>query len=106
MPQTSQFLADLVTRFRPQAAQSLCATYQLHLTGDSGGTWHLSIADQRCNLSSGPADNPNVTITMTSEDFNQLTAGHLDAVSAYLSGRIQIAGDIGLVTRLQSLFDL
>ncbi len=106
MSAPAEFLSTLVTRFRPQAAQNLCAVYQLHLTGHSGGTWRLIIADQQCRLSSGPTKNPDVAITMTADDFQQLAAGRLDALSAYVAGRIRIVGSISLVARLQSLFDL
>jgi putative sterol carrier protein len=105
MSAPADFLASFAARFRPDAAGDLRAVYQLHLTGDDGGLWHLTIADQQCRLASGQADQPSVTITMSVDDFSQLISGRLDGVSAYLAGRIQIAGDISLVTRLQSLFD-
>jgi len=105
MSTPADVLANFVARFRPQAAEDLRAVYQLNLTGDSGGAWHITIADQQCRLASGPADTPTVTITMSADDFGQLIAGRLDGVSAFLAGRIQIAGDMSLVTRLQSLFD-
>ena len=104
MSAPADVLAAFAARFRPDAAADLRAIYQLNLTGDNGGLWHLAIADQQCRLAPGQADDPSVTITMSVDDFSQLIAGQLDGVSAYLAGRIQIAGDLSLVTRLQSLF--
>lgn len=99
-------LAELVKRFRPTAAEGLKAVYQLHLTGDGGDSWHLTIADQRCQLEPGRAHEPDVTITLSVDDWKELIAGRLDPVGAYLSGRLQLSGDLTLATRLKSLFGL
>lgn len=99
-------LADLVKRFRAAAAEGLKAVYQLHLTGDCGDSWHLTIADQRCELEPGCAHEPDVTITLSVDDWKELVAGRLDPVGAYLSGRLQVSGDLTLATRLKGLFGL
>ena len=104
MAQPSAALKDLVSRFQPAAAEGLEATYQLSLTGDGGDTWHMVIADQKCELSSGPAERPDVSITMSVDDWNAVIAGQLDAIAGLFSGRIEIAGDLGLASRLQALF--
>ncbi len=99
-------LADFVKRFRPAAAENLKAVYQLHLTGDGGDSWHLTIADQQCQLEPGRAGKPDVTITISVDDWNELVAGRLEPVGAYLSGRLGVSGDLTLATRLKSLFGL
>jgi putative sterol carrier protein len=80
------------------------ATYELNLTGDEGGTWHLSIADEKCQLLEGPAAASDVAITISLEDWRELLAGRLDAFSAYLAGRIQVRGSIALAMQLQTIF--
>ena len=99
-------LAELAGRFRPETAEEMRATYQVHLTGDGGGVWNLTITDGKCRLADGPAEQPDVTITISVDDWSQLLAGQLDALSAYLCGRLQIAGDLSLATRLPALFGL
>ena len=106
MGEPSAFLAEVVKRFRPEAAEGLRAIYQIELVGDGGGVWHLTIAEQRCELARGPAERPGVAIKMSVGDWHELVAGRLDALSAYLSGRLQIAGDLSLATRIPSLFGL
>jgi putative sterol carrier protein len=91
MATAARALADLVGRFRPDAAEGMSATYELSLTGDEGGTWHLAIADQKCQLLEGSGD---------------LLAGRLDGFSAYLAGRIQVQGNLSLVMQLQTIFGL
>jgi len=110
MPSPAEELADLVARFRPDAADGIEAVYQLCLTSDSGapGTgdqvWHFVIADRRCRLSSGPASRPDVAITISVADWDDLTAGRLDPFSALLTGRLRVEGDLELATRLQAMF--
>jgi putative sterol carrier protein len=106
MAEPAAVLTDFVKRFRPEAADGLKAVYQLELTGDDGSLWHLAIANGACQLESGPAEAPDVAITVSQDDWDALTAGRLDAFSAFLSGRLRVEGDLALATRLQTLFGL
>ena len=106
MPTPAAVLANFVKRFSPSAAEGLKAVYQLHLTGDGGDVWHLIIADQKCQLASGPGESPDVAITMTVDDWEGLVEGRVDPFSAYISGRLGIAGDLSLASRLPALFSV
>lgn len=99
-------LQELVDRFRPDAAEGLSATYQLYVTGEGGGQWHLVIADRRCQLAAGRAESPDVAITLSADDWRAVVAKRLDPVSGLMAGRIQVAGDLSLASRLQTLFGL
>jgi putative sterol carrier protein len=99
-------LAELERRFRPEAAKGLKAIYQLHLTGEEGGTWHMVVMDQACRILKGAAPQPDTIICMSSEDWNLLVAGKMDAFAALLQGRLKIEGDMGLATRLPGLFGM
>jgi putative sterol carrier protein len=96
-------LADVVKRFRPEAAEGLNAVYQLHLTGEGGGVWHVSVANKQCHLSPGPATEADVTVAVSVEDWGEMVAGRLEAVTAFFSGRVQVSGDLGLVARLKDI---
>jgi putative sterol carrier protein len=104
MQTPQEMLDELITRFQPSAAEGLSAIYQLNLSGEGGGIWHMTVADQQCLLASGPASQADVIIGMTAIDWANLLAKTLDAYTAYFSGRLQIEGDMGLVMRLQALF--
>lgn len=106
MVSPEEYFAELERRFRPEAARGLNATYQLHLTGENGGTWHLVVMDQACRILKGAASQPSATIRISSQDWSLLAAGQLDAFSAVLQGRLKIEGDMGLATRLPSLFGM
>ena len=100
----AEVLSDFVGRFRPEAAQGLRVVYQLDLTGDEGGVWHLTIAQQECKLSTGPAPRADCSFTVAAADWRELVAGRLDALTAFFSGQIQVQGDLSLAARLESMF--
>ena len=47
-----------------------------------------------------PAD---VTMTMEGDAFNQMFAGKLNATSAFMTGKLKIAGDLGKAMKLEKL---
>jgi len=106
MASPEELLGELTKRFRSDAAAGLDLVYQLDLTGEGGGVWHVAIANDECSLVPGAASRPDVVITMSAEDWEKLMTGQLDAYSAFLQGRIDVAGDLSLAMKLQSLFGL
>jgi putative sterol carrier protein len=96
-------LHSLVKRFREEEAKDLTAVYQLRLTGDQGGLWHLTISDRHCLLAPGLAERPDVTITVAATEWVDLLAGRLDGYAAFVEGRVQVEGDLSLGLRRQGL---
>ena len=91
-------------RLNPQAAQGLDCVIQYDLTGDGGAQYHSKIKDGAATVSQGPHPSPSMTITMAAQDFVDMTSGKLDGMSAFMSGKLRISGDMGLAMKLQSLF--
>jgi putative sterol carrier protein len=104
MAKPEDLLASLVGRFCAKEAAGFEAVYQINLTGEDGGNWYLTIADQKCALAGGASPQPDVTITMAAEDWVNLLAGKLDGYTAFLQGRVDVQGDLSLALRLQSMF--
>ena len=91
-------------RLNPQAAQGLNCVIQYDLTGDGGGQYHSTIKDGAATVVAGPHPSPNMTVIMGAQDFVDMTSGKLDGMSAFMSGKLRISGDMGLAMKLQSLF--
>jgi putative sterol carrier protein len=77
---------------------------QYDLTGEGGGQYHSKIKDGTATITPGAAASPNMTLTMGAQDFVDMTSGKLDGMSAFMSGKLRISGDMGLAMKLQSLF--
>ena len=54
----------------------------------------------------GPMENPTLTLTMDSQDYVDMIAGRLNGMSAFMSGKLQLDGDIMLATRLFTMFKM
>lgn len=92
------------TRFNKEAAKGLNAIYQFDLSGDGGGKWHVIINNDTCQVNEGPAASPSITISMTAQDYLDMLSGKLNGQMAFMTGKLRIAGDMGLALRMQSLF--
>lgn len=82
------------------------ATYQFKITGDNGGDWSVSIADGNVTVANATAESPNITLTISDENFTNLVQGKLNGQTAFLTGKLKIQGDMTLAMKLQSLFSL
>jgi len=93
-------------RFKPERAQGLKAIIQYDITGPDGCTCHVEIADGQCALKEGGAAQPNLTLTMSAQDWLDMVAGKLNGQVAFMSGRLKHKGDMSLLMRLPGLFGI
>ncbi|RPI49727.1 MAG: hypothetical protein EHM56_11935 [Chloroflexi bacterium] len=91
--------------FLPAKAGSTKALVQLDLTGEDGGQWVIDVANGQCQVRQEVAAKPDVTVTMASEDFAALYQNQLNPVQAFMSGKIKVAGNVGLVMQLMNWFE-
>jgi putative sterol carrier protein len=53
----------------------------------------------------GRADDPDLTVTISDEDLLALFGGRLNPMTAFMSGRLRVGGDVALAQRLVGFFD-
>jgi len=107
MADTVKEAFDLMSgKFNADAAAGLNATFQYCIEGEGGGQWYCTIADGACTTTEGTHDSPGVTLTMASPDFLDLVNGKLNGQTAFMAGKLRIAGDMGLAMKLGALFGL
>jgi len=104
MPTVKETFDLMGTRFKAANAAGVNKTIQYDITGDGGGTWHAVIKDGTCTVNSGAASDPQLTVTMSSSDWLDMTAGKLNGQMAFMSGKLKLKGDMGLAMKLASLF--
>ena len=107
---TDLTLPELMERhpaaFKPEAAQGVDTTLQYHLTGAEGGDWIVRIKDGQCTVTQGVAENPNMTLTADAQDYKQILLGKSNAMTAFMMGKLKLAGDLAMAMKLPNFFKM
>ena len=65
---------------------------------------HIVIKNGACTASDGPAPSADLTITMEDDDLVSLFKGELNGMTAFMTGKLQLEGDLMLAQRLTTFF--
>ncbi|HYK86939.1 MAG TPA: SCP2 sterol-binding domain-containing protein [Ktedonobacteraceae bacterium] len=90
--------------FNPSAAAGMNKTLQWNVTGDEAGVWAAQIANNECKMIPGGVEKPDITFTIKDKDWLAITEGKLDAMNAFMTGKLKIAGDMMLAMKIPNLF--
>lgn len=96
---------DLIQRM-PQA-------FDAHAAGDLSMTVQYMIEDPmyvvidagRCQVEHGLADAPDVTLRIRGEHLVKLMTGRMRGITAFLTGKLRVEGNMMLAQKLQQVFD-
>ena len=94
---------QMAANVNPDAAKGMNATIQFNLSGDNGGQWYTTIKDGKAEVAKGTASSPNMTLSMSAQDYVDMIMGKLNGQMAFMSGKLKISGDMGLAMKMQSL---
>lgn len=106
MPTVSEVFEQMGSRFRADRAAGTNAVIQYDIGGDGGGTWHAVIKDGSCAVSPGPGSNPQLTLSLSAQDWLDVVAKKQTAQMLFMSGKLKLKGDMGLAMKLGSMFEL
>lgn len=99
-----QVFEAMPQNFNPDAAQGMDAVIQYDLSGEGAAQYHATIKDGTCTIAEGTHDSPTMTLKMAAPDFVDMIQGKLDGMSAFMSGKLRIEGDMGIAMKMQNLF--
>jgi putative sterol carrier protein len=102
----NEAMSRMDERFNPAKAEGVNGTIQLELTGDQPGTWTINIHDGTYEVIEGGVSSPTTTLIMSTEDYLGMVNGTVNAMAAFMQGRIKLQGDMGLAMRFQSIFGI
>lgn len=94
-------LRKLPEAFQADAAGDTECVVQFNI---SQPTW-IEIRDGSCTVHEGSSDAADVTITMEDDDLAALLKGELNGMTAFMTGKLQIEGDLMLAQRMFNFFD-
>jgi putative sterol carrier protein len=87
--------------FRKAASGHQAKIQQVITTGDGITHYWITIADGRIDLGVGDVEGEDATITQSYEAAAALARGELSPVTAFMTGRLKITGNMGMILGLQ-----
>jgi putative sterol carrier protein len=95
-----EFFAGLPGRVSPHGARSLDASYRFDI--DGAGSWRVESDGDRLVVSESdaPAD---CVLRADEKTFLRILRGEQSPMAAYMTGKVKVAGDLGLALRLRDL---
>ena len=103
-PTAADTFKFMEANYDKNAAKGLNATFQWDLSGDEAGTWALQFENGEAKLIEGGVEKPNVKFKLSSADWVAMATGKLNAMNAFMTGKLKMEGDMGLAMKVQSLF--
>ncbi|MGA3192675.1 MAG: SCP2 sterol-binding domain-containing protein [Candidatus Bathyarchaeia archaeon] len=94
------FEKTLPSRFDPSKAAGLEAVVQMNITGSDGGDWTITIKNGKIEVKEGTHPSPEIAIKIVDTDFVDLINRKQNALTAFMSGKIQFKGSLALGLRL------
>lgn len=90
--------------FNADAASGVDVTFQFSLSGEGGDDWYAEIKSGTCKVEPGTHANPTSTIKMDAADFLDMIGGKLNAMQAFMSGKLKVEGDLMKAQLIQKFF--
>jgi putative sterol carrier protein len=87
----------------PEKLAGMKGVFQFDISGADPGLYSVAIADGKARVSEGQSASPSVTISMASSDFLEMVEGRLDGITAFMGGKLKVAGDMAMAMQLQAL---
>jgi putative sterol carrier protein len=105
---TLQAIEGMAIRLNPDEAKDLNATIQFKVspstTLEKGGDYYLSIANGKCEFSTGTIPEPTLTISTPADVWLKIARKELNGAFALMTGKYKARGQIGLLLKMDSLF--
>ena len=96
------FFAEIPARAASKDLSGVRATYAFVVV-DGGKSWTVRIEGQDVTVRDGVEEDADCTISASGETFTRLLDHKLGVMSAYMSGKLKLSGDLGMAMQLNKL---
>lgn len=100
----NEIFESLPDRLNPSAAKGMNKTLQWNITGEDTGVWAFQIDNGIGHLIPGGVEQPDITFTISDNDWAAITEGRQDAMKAFMAGKLKVDGNMMLAMKVPQLF--
>ncbi len=97
----TELIKQMPANMNSAAAGALQATIQYRITEPM----HLVLNNGECSVHEGTAESPTLTLIISDDNLKAMITGELNGISAFMSGKLKVEGDMMLAQRLPNIFD-
>jgi putative sterol carrier protein len=101
MATVQEFFAKLPTAVDAAKTAGMNNSFVFDVEGV--GAWTVRVADGTVTVAEG-AEDADCTISASEETLTRIVNGEQNPTTAYMTGKLKIAGDMGAALKLQKLF--
>ena len=102
MPTVEEIFAEMPNRIDSSKLAGIDMSIVFDLSGDGGGQWTLTVADGAANVEKGAGADPTATLKMAASDYQAMATGNLNPMTAFMTGKVKVEGDLSAVMKMQS----
>ncbi|TAM09600.1 MAG: SCP2 sterol-binding domain-containing protein [Nevskiaceae bacterium] len=95
------FLKKLPSAVDPEGAAGVNCVVQFAISTPA----YLTFTNGAAKLDEGTSGNADVTLTMEDDDLVSMLKGELDGMTAFMTGKLQLDGDMMLAQRFRGFFN-
>jgi multimeric flavodoxin WrbA/putative sterol carrier protein len=104
-PQTAlELLKAMPGALNREAAAGLTATYQFEVSGAENFTAYLHIENGTATFQEGPAPHADAVVKTPADVWLAIAKGELNGVTAFMTGKFKVEGNMGLLMKMNDLF--
>jgi putative sterol carrier protein len=96
-----EFFETLESRVDQGKAAGMTASYLFDV--DGAGQWKVDVDDGRVSVHEGGGD-ADATIRASEDTFMQIVRGEQNPMTAYMTGKLKVDGELAAAMKLQKLF--
>jgi putative sterol carrier protein len=101
-----ELFETMADRFDSAAAAGMNKTFQWIITGDEAGVWAFQVVNGTGKLIPGGVEKPDTTFTTSVQTWVAIAEGKQDAMKAFMTGKLKVAGNMMLALKVPHLFPI
>ena len=96
-----EFFESLPDRVDPERIDGLEHTYLFDIAGE--GRWLVDVRDKKVTVTEDPDGSADVEFKMSAETFERIRTRKQNPMTAYMTGKLKVNGDIRAAMALQQI---